>query len=78
MPGHFGQDNFAPPADLADALINARIAIETCKAAGTEITALSYTTSPRFMFFETDDLIGDTLGFDDGSGTLGGILAGNF
>ena len=74
---NFGESNFAPPADLADALINARAAIENSKVAGVGMM-LSYSLSPRFTFFEDLDMQGDALGFDDGSGTVGGYLSAAF
>ena len=80
MQVNFGGGDFAPPADLENALINARIAVEQCKIAGVGIGLLSYSThftgEPPFGFFE--DLRGDALGFDDGTQTLGGVFAAAF
>jgi len=55
----------------------ARTAVELCKAAGVEIGSLSLTTSPAFAFAE---YVGpdETAGFDDGTGTVGGVLSTAF
>ena len=56
--------------------VNARTTVEACKVAGVGIGFLSYTTNPPFAFLEDPDP--DGLGFDDGSGTIGGYLAASF
>jgi hypothetical protein len=59
-------------------LESARLAIEVCKAAGIEIDSLSFSEGPAFSFLEYSSTDITTAGFDDGTGTVGGILSTAF